>query len=47
MREILPDLILVSFWALLGIIGILGWLAPDGCSAANVLFNPESCETAR
>lgn len=28
-------------------LAVLGWLSPDGCPAADVIFHPEACEVRR
>lgn len=44
MRSVLINTAILGFWVILGLVCILGWLAPDGCPAADVLFHPEACE---
>lgn len=44
MRRFLVDSLIIGFWTLLGVVCVLGWLAPDGCPASDVIFHPSACE---
>ena len=44
MRKLLIECAIIGVWALVGIVCVFGWIMPDGCPAADVIFHHEACE---
>ena len=44
MRDLITNLALLAVCTIVGIVLVLGWIAPDGCSVSDVIFHPEACE---